>query len=136
MGKNPVILGKGRLRSERSLPATSAPRQGLTRKSPAGGGIAAKDPAPEKPGRRPKENRHASLMGGNARFSGRKNQHFKKELQALRRPYGSPETDVFLRQYRLAHQPEVDHRHGRHILPAIACNALKVAAFVVHFSDL
>ena len=35
---------KGRLRSERSLPSEHGPRQGASRKSPAGGGIAAKHP--------------------------------------------------------------------------------------------
>jgi len=48
----------------------TALRQGLTRKSPAGGGIAAKDPAPAKPGRRPKENRPATAMACCAGLSG------------------------------------------------------------------
>jgi len=39
-----VLALQGRLRSKRSLPSVHYPRQGATRKSPAGGGIAVKHP--------------------------------------------------------------------------------------------
>jgi hypothetical protein len=60
----------------------TALRQGLTRKSPAEGGIAAKDPAPAKPGRRPKEIRLTTSMACCSGFSGRKNHHF--QIRAIR----------------------------------------------------